>query len=213
LIDVIHYIDELNANMSSQNRDRVGVIAFSRAGPPQVLVPLTDDYGDAKDLVASAIGLHAKSDRGVSSNAEAGLCEARLTLLPENEGGQGRPKATRVVFYVSGATPDCIASSEATILGQMSSVPDSNYYYTSPMLNRDAALTEAARMKLKRWKVKPAGLGLGIAEDFLTRMSLLHGNLTPEESHAFAGRTPPEYRTTLKGLLISSIKRDVSLVE
>jgi hypothetical protein len=211
LIDVIHYIDQLNENMSEQNRDRVGVIAFGRSGSPQVIVPLTDQYNDAKDLIAAAVGLHAKADRGESSNAESGLCEARLTLLPQNEGGQGRQKATRVVFYISGASPDCIASSEATIIGQMTSYPDANYYNSSEMLNRDGALTEAARMKLKRWKVKPAGLGLGIDEDFLTRMSLIHG--TSPGGNGFAGATPSEYRATLKNILVSSIQRDVTLVE
>jgi hypothetical protein len=211
LIDVIHYVDQLNANISSQNRDRVGVIAYSRSSPPQVIVPLTDIYTDAKDQIATAFGLHAQADRGTTSNAEAGLSEARVMLQPQNEGGQGRQRATRMVFYISGSSPDCIATSEANITGYMASAPDANFYYSSEMLNRDGALAEVAQMKLKRWKVKPAGLGLGIDEDFLTRMARIQA--VPAQTVEFAGQTPPEYRAALKGLLIGSLKRDVSLVE
>lgn len=214
LIDVVHYIDRLNESRPSDGRDRIGVITFGRRGSSQIVVPLTDHYGDAKNLIASSPQLHAKSDYQASSDAEAGLNAAQSMLLSKKDGGSGRQNATRIVLYLTGSNPDCSSSNSCDLLSHLRQHPNIEFYESSDMLPRDSALVATSRMRLKRWRVKPAGLGMGVDTDFLTRMALIQAppNSAPPSS-VFAGLTPTEYQAALKEVIKGSLCRDVSLVE
>ena len=163
-------------------------------------MPLTDDY-DA--VMEACTQLQACGDDAESTGTDAGLREAWLHLLPEEEGGRGRSHSKKIVFLISVGKPDVCASSPGQIDNYIT-MHDNKQFYDDGSYPQDAALMYADKMRQRDWQVIPIGVGPNADYKFVERMAKM--------TDAYGGKKPPKLDKApeeLEGLLSKMVSQQL----
>lgn len=185
--------------------DHISIITFDRAidrdpNTPGLSVPLTDDYESVMEACAQ---LQACGDDAETTGTDAGLREAWLHLLPEEEGGRGRSTSKKIVFLISVGKPDVCASSPGQVENYMAAHHNKSFYGKGNY-PQDAALMYADKMHQREWQVIPIGVGPNADYKFVERMA--------EMSGAYGGKKPPKLDKApeeLEGLLSKMLSQQL----
>ena len=192
VIAAMQVIKERNASIPDpQQRDWVSVITFDSMndGGPRVVQSLTGNYEEA---MANCTDIQAVADAYLSTGSESGMALARSHLASEEEGGNGRRFANKVVVVLTDGAPNLNAISSSTINAYKAEHPSAEYSHPTSYPH-DGALMQASMMQLQKWQVFAVGIGLGTDYDFMDRLGRM-GATANEDGQAPRGSgNPAEY--------------------
>jgi hypothetical protein len=183
----------------------VSLITFDSISAEAILLPLTDNYGQAMQMCTQ---LQANGWTGT----EAGMDLAYNHIKPESEGGAGRETANKIVVLLTDGMPNqkrsSVSSSDiSNYINQNASVwtnPDTgqqiNNWVTSGSnsIEKNAALMQTSMMRGDNWYVYAAGIGGGCDYDFMDRVARMGLTANPQGRSPRGSDDPYRYEEVLR---------------